>query len=298
MLTNPSEGVSGDLSAESIFEQMDRDDSEPEAQNEELEVVSDEPKEVQGEEFEDIDWNGKKYKIPKELKPGLMMQSDYTKKTQALSEQRKAYEENTSKVEAERNYYANQLNHFVKSLGAQIQQMPTEEQILEMSRADPIAAMRLKTERDIKVAQIQQAEQQAYKIHQQQQADHNQKLTHHIEAERTTLMDKVPEWKDEARLNADMSSIAEYARSVGYGDSELGELYDHRAYLILRDAARYRQLTSKAQAQGQQKPAEAPKVLKPGSSQPASDKKLPDSLMKSFKKNPSVENLASIFERM
>lgn len=47
--------------------------------------------EVEGEEraasdpIEEIDWEGEKYQIPAKLKPALMMQADYTRKTQELS---------------------------------------------------------------------------------------------------------------------------------------------------------------------------------------------------------------------
>ncbi len=40
-------------------------------------------------ETEEVEFNGKKYAVPKELAPNLMMQSDYTRKTQELAEERK-----------------------------------------------------------------------------------------------------------------------------------------------------------------------------------------------------------------
>lgn len=309
-MTNPITGVGDLTSAESIFAQMDdvdeRQDPVEASEGYEDEEIDErqEPQTQSDDDLEEVEWNGATYKVPKAVKSGLMMQADYTKKTQvvakerdALSEQRKAFEEQANAVKAEREYYANQLKQFTQHLGQQIQQMPTEEQILEMSKSDPIAAMRLKSERDIKIAQIQQAQQQAQKIHEQQQLEQRNQFSEYVNNERTTLMDKVPEWKDESKLKADMEGIASYAQSMGYGEKELGELYDHRAYLILRDAMRYRQLMSKQQ-QPQTKQAEAPKVLKPGAGQVASDKKLPDSLMKNFKKAPTVENMAAIFERL
>lgn len=44
------------------------------------------------EETEEVEHDGQKYKLPKALKPALMMQADYTKKTQELAEQRRAFE--------------------------------------------------------------------------------------------------------------------------------------------------------------------------------------------------------------
>ena len=72
---------------------------EPEAPAIEPEMEADEPvnlddpgePEVEDElqpeddDSEEIDWNGKKFKGPKGLKDGLMMQADYTRKTQEVA---------------------------------------------------------------------------------------------------------------------------------------------------------------------------------------------------------------------
>lgn len=54
------------------------------------------------EEFEDIEREGKKARIPKWLKPELLMQADYTRKTQEVAEQRKQAEAAAAAVQAER----------------------------------------------------------------------------------------------------------------------------------------------------------------------------------------------------
>jgi len=44
------------------------------------------------EEFDEIEYDGEKFSVPKKLKDGFLMQSDYTRKTQEVAEQRKAIE--------------------------------------------------------------------------------------------------------------------------------------------------------------------------------------------------------------
>jgi len=44
------------------------------------------------EEFDDLEHEGKQYRIPKALKGGFMMQADYTRKTQELAEARRGFE--------------------------------------------------------------------------------------------------------------------------------------------------------------------------------------------------------------
>jgi hypothetical protein len=43
-------------------------------------------------EFEDVEYEGKQYKLPKELREALLRQSDYTKKTQEVAERRRELE--------------------------------------------------------------------------------------------------------------------------------------------------------------------------------------------------------------
>src|SRR5690348_4108431 len=42
------------------------------------------------EEFEEFEWNGKQIKAPKGLKDGVLMHADYTRKTQANAEEKRA----------------------------------------------------------------------------------------------------------------------------------------------------------------------------------------------------------------
>ena len=59
--------------------------------------VEEEPQ-PEEEEFEEFDWNGKKVTGPKGLKDGLMMQADYTKKTQEVAATRKELEQRAERL--------------------------------------------------------------------------------------------------------------------------------------------------------------------------------------------------------
>ena len=51
------------------------------------------PDALLGDDSEEVDYEGNRYKIPKALVPALMKNQDYTQKTQALAEERRAFEE-------------------------------------------------------------------------------------------------------------------------------------------------------------------------------------------------------------
>jgi hypothetical protein len=79
--------------AENAVEQSDevaKDESELADSKEQ----SDKDDKSNGEEFHEIEFNGKKYEVPLELKDAFFRQDDYTRKTQALAEDRKVYEQN------------------------------------------------------------------------------------------------------------------------------------------------------------------------------------------------------------
>jgi hypothetical protein len=50
------------------------------------------------EELEEFEWNGKKVQGPKGLKDGVLMQADYTKKTQTVAEKAKALESREAEI--------------------------------------------------------------------------------------------------------------------------------------------------------------------------------------------------------
>jgi len=62
------------------------------------------------EEFEDYEEDGKTYKVPKDLKGHLLRNSDYTRKTQELAEQRRAFE--ADRVKATENDEAIEVARF------------------------------------------------------------------------------------------------------------------------------------------------------------------------------------------
>ena len=70
-------------------ENLDEPDAEPE--------VEEDPEPE--EDLEEFDWNGKKVKVPKGLKDGVLMQADYTKKTQEVAATRKELEARTQRLD-------------------------------------------------------------------------------------------------------------------------------------------------------------------------------------------------------
>ncbi|SVC54395.1 uncharacterized protein METZ01_LOCUS307249, partial [marine metagenome] len=194
-----------------------------ESEEEEYDVVAEEDLKytikVDGEEFEvGID----------ELKSGYQRQADYTRKSQALAEQRKGTEKIQSErqqLEQERQMYANGLQMLQEQQSAKLQDFD-EVEWETLKQEDPYAYMIKKDEyRDAqeRVGNLQ-AEQQL--VQQEQAQQMQQARAHFVQQEYARLVNALPEWKDkDSTIKKD---IQEYATSVGFRPEEINQLADHR----------------------------------------------------------------------
>lgn len=120
-------------------------------------------------------------------------------------------------------------------------------------------------------AEFQQRQQgiQQYMGQIQQQVQHEeqqrqQALQQSVAVESERLMNLRPEWRDQAAFAKDRQQMTQYARSLGFQDAELGQIFDHRYMLILHDAARYQALQA-ATPQALKQVRQAPQMVAPGS---------------------------------
>ena len=101
--TNPeSEVAEQDTSIEDVSESHDDQSEESDIEG----AATDEAE----SEVEDVDWEGKKYAVPKELKDALMRQSDYTRKTQEIAETRRALEAKEAEIQQRAQVEESHLN--------------------------------------------------------------------------------------------------------------------------------------------------------------------------------------------
>ena len=104
---------------------------------------------------------------------------------------------------------------------------------------------------------VQQAAQQ--EAQQQQQA-----MQQAIKGENEKLMNAIPEWRNGETFKNDTNAMKTYARSLGFQDAELSQIFDHRYMRVLHDAARYQALQA-AKPEALKQVRQAPKVVAPGS---------------------------------
>lgn len=254
-----------DEALDSEDDDIDLDDDEYES-DEEVEAADKFTVKVAGEELEvDLD----------ELKNGYSRQSDYTKKAQALAEERKQFTQDRDAVLLERQQYAQLLGALQQQLAADQQQQPDFDRLFE---EDPIEAARL--ERNwTKQQQAKQQKMQAIALEQQRVREANaqeqqQQMRGLIEQEVQRLPEVIPEWKDEKRASKERDELRTYLSEQGVNEEEMNALVRANHIAVLRKAMLYDK--GRRRVKSAEKEGRKTRAAKPGSragQQPASKRR-------------------------
>ena len=229
-----------------------------------------------------------------ELINGYQRSKDYTQKSQALAEQRKAIEaerEHLEQVKQERMAYAQKL----KALDSFLSQQNKGEDLEVLKETDPIGYAVKVAEQSQREKQLAVVRAEQQRIAQQQQAEQQQQLQNHLKSESEKLASVIPELAT-PKGDAIRKEIREYAKSVGWSDQELASVYDHRAVLTLYKAMKFEQL-QKGKPETLKKVQQAPKMLKPGTSTPDTKSTQEKQVMQRLRQSGKVRDAAAAFER-
>jgi len=210
------------------------------------EIVDNDEASTENEEtLYDITVNGNNQKVTlNELMRGYSRESDYTKKTMDLSNQRKDVEsmQNNLKKEFEavkssRSQYALQLEELSKNL-KQEENIDWE----NLYQTDPAEYVKLKADSDRRKETLGLAQQEQMRIQQEQRSEQEQVYNNYIANERKILAEKLPVYADKNKSAEFTKRLSGFAKESGYSDQEISMMVDHRAVLLLADAYRYNQL--------------------------------------------------------
>ena len=307
--TNPQGSESLNVNqAASAFEGLmgdsdEADNSQSEEQTEELQA-SDEVEQEYEEESEEIEQPKPRYKVKAageeveveldELIKGYQQGTDYTKKSQALAEQRKAIEAeriHLEQVKQERQAYAQKLQALDSFLTQQNQGVDLE----VLKETDPIGYAVAVAEQSQREKQLAVVRQEQQRIAQQQQAEQQASLQNHLRQESEKLVSLIPELAT-PQGDAVRKQIRDYAKSVGWTDQELSSVYDSRAVVSLYKAMKYEQL-QKSKPEVTKKLQAAPKMMRSGTSAPPTKSAQDKQVMQRLREPGKVTDAARAFER-
>jgi len=195
-----------------------------------------------------------------ELLNGYQRQADYTRKSQALAEQRKANEAEIAQARQLRNQYAAALQQVEQLFQPQD---PGQEHWDKLYESDPLEYVRARDQFRSQQEAFQKVISERQQLSQQQQAEMAQQRQTHLAEQREEVVRRIPAWSDPDVFAKERDALKSWANDAGITDEEIAGITDARAVETLRKAWLYDQLvTDKAVKKKKAKPA--PKVSRSG----------------------------------
>jgi hypothetical protein len=283
--------------------QSESNDSE--AESEYIEAQAEDESEVEQDEGEDEQEEPAKYRVKAageerevtldELIKSYQLGTDYTKKSQAVAEERKVVEAERQRIE-EARYLRDQYAERLQVIEQMLNQQPETENLDYLKETDPIGYAVKVAELSQREKQLAQVRAEQARIADQQQREQQEQLGQVVQAESRKLAEVIPEYADPQKGETLRRELREFGIKAGFSDQELANVYDSRAVLTLYKAMQYDKLQS-AKPGITKKVNEAPKVMKSGVSQPRDSSDEMKKLKARAKQTGRVADAAKAFER-
>lgn len=246
----PDEEMEVDTEAQASVE----DDDEPDTDAAEGQDGESEPEEI---EYAEVEINGKKYQIPAELKDGYLMQSDYTRKTQEVAEQRKQAEAYMAEVQKAQQISEQELNARAELIG--INQRLEEYSKVDWNAwqdEDPISAQKGWIEYQQLERKSGQIGQHLNQVHSQRSEQTKQETAKRLQETRAFAEKEIKGWTPE--VDAKVTQFA--MKELGFPEETLINAYSPPVYRALYLAYLGQQSLQKQQTA---KPTPTTQALKP-----------------------------------
>jgi hypothetical protein len=229
-----------------------------------------------------------------ELKNGYSRTSDYTKKSQSLAEERKAFEQERESVNIERQQYSQLLGQLQMQLTTGGEEPPDFDRLYE---EDPIEASRQQHNWQKKQQKLQAIQLEQQRVSEAQAQENQNAVRELIQSEVVRLPELIPEWKDEAVAAKERDDLKSYLVDQGVNEEELNALVRAPHIAVLRKAMLY--------DKGQRRVKKSQKAQKGKSVRPGSKGGTPTNANRKLKsarqrlaKNGTRGDAANLIEQM
>lgn len=229
-----TEEATEDAASDEPDEEGDQADEETEAEEEQEPIYT-------------VKIDGTEVEVPaSELVKGYQRQQDYTQKTMALAEERKALTQEVEQAQKERVEYLRGLQALEQQLTALQPQRPDFDRLYA---ENPVEAARIEYEWRKYEDSMRTISAEKQKVAQLEEMAQAQQIAQMVEQNRERLLnERLPEWKDPAKAKRDRDAIRQTLVAEGFTPDELDQLYDDRMVKIAWKAAQYDQLQAQRKA--------------------------------------------------
>lgn len=254
-----------DAPVEEVKDEEEADEA-PDTDEEDTDVEEDESEEADDSEDEEPDVytltiGDEEVKVNlDEMKKGYLRQSDYTRKTQALADERKgiaAEKEEATKAKAQAQEYL----QFAQVMALADLEPFKDVKWDELKRSDEFEYNDKRSEYNDAVDRYNKAL-NAIQTYQKEQAEQQHKdLVAYAAKEMELLQEKDTDFLDKESRESVTSKLKQYAQAQGFSEQELAGVYDHRTILLLKKAMLYDEIKSKGSRLKDKKVDKAPRRL-------------------------------------
>lgn len=272
-LETNDETPGGDEDGEEQTDEEGQPDDEETEGEEETETEEDaEPEEVGGGKFAADD---ARVRMPDgsfltiaQLKSGNLMDRDYRQKTMDLAEQRKQFETTSEAVTQTKQQLETEREYMAALLKSVMPPQPVKPTV--SSAADPFAWVQYQEQQEAYnqfVQHLGYIQQQQDGSKQELTAKQREERQGRIKSEFDTLLEKVPDLRDQQKLATFEADMIATGEQYGFSRDDIAAQVpmDHRMALVLRDAMAWRKLqASKAQTQDKSPQPRRPPVVTGG----------------------------------
>ena len=306
----PEEAPTEETESEPIKEEEVSEDEagedEPESEEDEEEYEPETDREIEGDDVDavySINVGGENIEVTlEELQAGYSRQSDYTKKTQEIAEERKGLEQYQTQFNDEFSKLQNERQQYQQALGQLGQQLSeglnkyANVDWARLKEDDPIAYVTKRDEFREEQDRIKTVQSHQHQVAAQQQQEMEKAHRQMVAQESTKLVELIPDWGDPSKQPTLAGEIKSYGTSQGYSAEELANLIDSRSVNVLMKAMKYDALQSADLKT--KKVKNKPKMVKPGTKRSRVDaaKRRKADSMKQLKQSGSAEDAAKLLE--
>jgi len=286
---------------ESLESDDESEDEESEEESEEADEEEDEEEEEQDEVYA-VKVNGEDHEVTlDELVKGYSRQSDYTRKTQELSELRsqydtakQQYEAGVPELDSLKEQYMRALGETIENSMAGLERFNIDWEALKEEDREEYLVKR----DDFRQAQDKIREYQGKKQREEEQFHQGmrQKHSQFLKDEHQKLETLLPEWKKPDDRSNLASQVSNYALSQGFTKEEVGSLVDSRSFVALVKAMRYDELSTSSIKS--KKVKNKPKVVRSGTgtSKKQAQKSKKTAQMKRLRESGKERDAVSLLE--
>ena len=287
------EALMGD-EPETIDEEISAEDDAAEVESEDVESEdAEEPEQEEKPSKFTVKVDGKDVEVSlDELQKGYSRTEDYTRKTQALAQERKQAQAEFESVRNERAQYAQLLG----ALQEQLTQATPQVDMDYLYNEDPIEwvkqreLQRSNAERMAAIASEQQ------RLSAEQAKEQNAYLKDELSKEKDLLLSQAPELRDPKTAAKAKQDWISAGKAVGLSEQELNNVRDHRILLALRKLAAYDAMVAKRK---DLKPVQSSTpTARPGTISKQPQSSIVKQSQQRLAKTGNVRDAASLIERL